>query len=699
MSRPFKTDTYLSAIIHQFIEKTNSITKIITFKPFFKDLYVKNREHCKEEIEISTRIRDMAYAPQRYHSECSVIVRSCITFDAVMVTAAQVIAIRGATSPEGAACVELFSFATPEVGVQLGMLGDASFEMYRLVSFLDTDGLDEGEALGRIEHFEAVTRRLFIDGQCLHTPGLTGVMLRTMGRARTHVISGKPVTLGNDEGVSNDIKTRCCQRMANWVHLTTCVIAAEFPTWDLLASFKVFALDGKKKVEAAAVLSDQSKDLLCRLAQVIGLRSTDLISEFANFEPMATKLKATNFDTNLDAWAAAIARTSSRSKDSAEALIQCLARYGAWTSSESNVERGFARSLAVKQCHSEDTFTSREEDIVILQCDPLTTKEEEELIVQASRLWMMNYGRTRNFKQERGDAGLPRKKQAGGEKGYKQRLAAINDSLVGHVGELLPKRRDLDNVDSITDKQVKEIEFNDAKENTSKIEALLAGHLLEHEIDEQLLADAEKHVLKIGKAQSRLASTKAATKRKVVDKPVHDVSGANVYIDSACDNGFPDRVLANLGVQRATTRALADLFIVPDPCTAQRKIRVLAALSGGILATPEYLRSGGKKGAAIAYKAAVATKRNVYLTAGFMNNFPSIASDLYEVLQQTHCQWKLTTEEAIHQSLNPANRGHEKRQRECIVFMSQAEYDAQEPWLQHRAHVHVCMWGEWWPKR
>ena len=53
---------------------------------------------------------------------------------------------------------------------------------------------------------------------------------------------------------------------------------------------------------------------------------------------------------------------------------------------------------------------------------------------------------------------------------------------------------------------MKELDFNVAKARVHKVEALLAGHLLAEEITDDLIEGAEKHVLKLSKAQSELSN-------------------------------------------------------------------------------------------------------------------------------------------------------------------------------------------------
>ena len=127
-------------------------------------------------------------------------------------------------------------------------------------------------------------------------------------------------------------------------------------------------------------------------------------------------------------------------------------------------------------------------------------------------------------------------------------------------------------------------------------------------------------------------------------------------------------------MQRAEKRDTADIFLVPDPGNAPRKVRLLAGLVGGVIAAPRYLQTRGSEGAAIAFETAVSMKRTVYITVDFMSTWPMASSDILAVLRQVHCKWQLVTELELLEHVDPARAGHAKRQREVLVFLTDAEH-------------------------
>ena len=153
---------------------------------------------------------------------------------------------------------------------------------------------------------------------------------------------------------------------------------------------------------------------------------------------------------------------------------------------------------------------------------------------------------------------------------------------------------------------------------------------------------------------------------------------ACVHIDPRCSEVFPHQLLRRLEVQRVEERATADIFVVPDPGNAPRKVRFLAGLVGGVIAAPRYLQTRGCEGAAIAFHTAVSVKRLVYVTMDFMNTWPMACSDLLAVLLQPQCKWQLVTELELLEHVNPARAGHATRQREALVFLTEEEHCSPE---------------------
>ena len=668
------------------MEKQKSITKLITYSQGIKEIFVNNRSQCVEDVTIGSTIRDFAYAPQRYNSEAKAVARLCLTFDACMTTAAQVISLRGPASEEGQACLTMLEFLDDEVALQLAMMADCAREVHRLVQACDRTDLDEAELPQMISECDCILRHLFTEGQCVHVPGMTVVMLKTLRRPRTYLLRGVAKTVGAVGGVSAAVVDRCLRRMATWTLLAQSVLAGEFPDWALLSCFQVFSL-AQSRASRDIPLGHDRRLLLDRLAVSLGLSSNELCAQFHHFEPMSLKVFRVSRCSNFEAWREAVMerqkRPSMKQQHPAGVLIQCLARFGAWSSSSSDVERGFAQSASLRGGYSEDVNTKREEQLMILRCDRKTGDDVDALTQAATKHWMRAYGRPRCTKAERVHAGLSQGGKQTGEAAYLRARDAITTSLCGETGRLLPRRHDLEDVDNMTDKQMGEFLFNDDKVELAKVEAFLSGYLEADAVTPELLEAATQHLHSLTRKQHILNLDKNR-KRKVLVKESKSIDGANVFFEAAC-NMFTDIQLARLHVVRSASRADASLFIVAVPEQASPKIQFAARLVGGTIATPEHLTSSGQRGAAMSFHPATAVKRVVFVSNEFMASHPYICSDLYAVLQQVGCRWTLLESAgAIATYLGPPGEARTKRQREVLVFVTEVDKGLQDP-RRHRS--------------
>ena len=377
---------------HQFVHKLNSICKMIAYKPFVQDLYVAARKRSKEIVQIGDSIRDFAYAPQRYTSESKSLCRLVLTFDAACAVLAQVPLIRGATSAEGQACLETMAFLSDEVALQLAMLGDVALQLAGVVRECDRSDVDEAELPAELERHILIMRRLFCDGAVVEFQSLTKVMLQILSTPRTFIILGRPKTIGSLTGVNPEVVYACLRRMQAFVALASQVIAAEFPHFDIVASFRVFALSdrgrgnsepslaatagqgssagtaGPQNLAATAKLRRDQETCLKRLAQVVGVCSFDLVHQFQSIEPYACQLFKQQSTSNLHAWSTAVHKM--KKTRPVGALLEVLIRYAAWVASSSDVERTFAKTSALRKGHSVTVVFSivRSSGAVLLCC-------------------------------------------------------------------------------------------------------------------------------------------------------------------------------------------------------------------------------------------------------------------------------------------------------------------------------------------
>ena len=405
LSRPWAAESFLKACVVEFLEKPNSIAKLITYRPAIKQLY----EDFRKRLPDASCGKDLRYAPQRYASESVTLLRIVMSFQSILGTLSCVPDLRGSSSEEGAACLQTLQWLNTEKCLQLAMLGDAALEVQRLVEIADQNEEDIIEFPFHVQHFRQVISKLFLEGMCLQVPCLTTVMLQQLESKKTFLLpQGRAVSLGGD--MEERVKSSCLRRMSTYVALTERVLKAEFPSYEIMACFKVFSVKDMARCKQMCQNGERAQAVQ-KLAKVIGVNADALQHQFQHHESLAIKLCHVGGLSSFEAWKQAVQKRKSNPAE----LIAVLARSGGWSASSSTVERGFAHAKAsAGDGKSQDENLDDEHDCVVLAQDvrpKLSSNTEKVLIGDAAAIWRSVCGRARSSgqsRQKRWDAGIPR---------------------------------------------------------------------------------------------------------------------------------------------------------------------------------------------------------------------------------------------------------------------------------------------------
>ena len=413
--------------------------------------------------------------------------------DAVLAAANMIVSMRGRSSAEGAAAENFLTWVGNEEYVQLAMLADASDEGTRLVRQLDCNDLDEGEVVWDCEQYLMILRSLFVDGQCLVAPGYTFYAIEALKKIRVTTAAGK--TLGG--WLDPEIITRALRRMAASVMMATSTIEAEFPGFELKSNFKVFTLGRSSELKLDN--RNTANESIRKLAMAFNVDPAAAVEEYYTLLPFAIRAKTNSGQhmSNFDAWAHAVReisgrRPSTRGKFPVSNIVAILVRYCAWSTSTSEVERGFAVTTAVKGGSSEDFNCSRETDILTIMSECRDTSEWDMLIKEARWIWQKHYGiaRTSSTRTRTNTGRSSRSGEYGtGEVAFVRlrRDAALAAAKAPVDLDALPHAVDLDSME-LTDKQQTELAFQHRNTMKRKVMTLQAGHIDPEDVDPELEA-------------------------------------------------------------------------------------------------------------------------------------------------------------------------------------------------------------------
>lgn len=187
-----------------------------------------------------------------------------------------------------------------------------------------------------------------------------------------------------------------------------------------------------------------------------------------------------------------------------------------------------------------------------------------------------------------------------------------------------------------------------------RIDALKAGHLRDDEVDEELVNAAIECVAKDRVAQR---GARADTRRKlqIVQKESRDFQGKTIYSTSPIDPVDGALVADCLP---------ADFIVCDEPGSPPLALRFAACLHGSSICTRGFLHSTG--GVCASYARAVAVKRHIHLTDGFVNAHVELAELL---LKYMPLHWDLASVEQLTRIVG----GKASNQRLVFVFMAEGE--------------------------
>ena len=211
------------------------------------------------------------------------------------------------------------------------------------------------------------------------------------------------------------------------------------------------------------------------------------------------------------------------------------------------------------------------------------------------------------------------------------------------------------------------------KRMTYFVDAVLDGTINVKDLDDDFCQVLVKEIERRNKAgKARVAKVK--NQNRAFHTPDRALSGLTLFIeqDVDVDEVKLRKVIQPQGINRTADRTQADIFVLKTPAAVGKRTAWACLMRGAILATLEYVLTQGKRGTAIAYRAAGKTRICVHCTIGFSNANPVVFGLLKELTTARECNWKwidtAAEVKAITDKLNRAGR-----QAEVLVLVSAEE--------------------------
>ena len=146
----------------------------------------------------------------------------------------------------------------------------------------------------------------------------------------------------------------------------------------------------------------------------------------------------------------------------------------------------------------------------------------------------------------------------------------------------------------------------------------------------------------------------AAVERSLVDAPTVTAFAVQDY---------------GMTVEQVCLRAT--VCIVGDPARLPMRMQWVLALRGGVAVQPRFLMTKGGRGAAVAYRPAIATPRQLWLSPRFMEKFLQIAVIMQSAAVDQTSKWQLLVSPSVYEAARGRSSG-----AKVVVVMVREEMTA-----------------------
>ena len=370
------------------------------------------------------------------------------------------------------------------------------------------------------------------------------------------------------------LQQRCLQRLKAWVALAEKVLAAEFPEFEAVAAMRVFDVS-ESCTELDSLGADDLRNIpqhvaadLTRIAQTFDSDPVCLQMEWLDFRPRARWHAQQARCTNVVAWQKALKEVQNRRQTAerhpCQHLREMLAVYASICISDSVLERSF--SQAASKIPAEARHVRSHTESIRMSLLALSESDILENVDLMKAIWTKYLPSSRSGAFDRIDRGRRKfsKREAPHTQGafLKARREEVVQAKAGRA-DLVTQPIMLE--DGVwTEGHKKEQEFNDKKRKKRKIEALIAGSLLESEIDIGLLAEslAFQRTTEAHRRQRHQREQRSVLDLSAGRVPTHcDMTDLRVHVADGRRSALMDARAIQLRWTWAVDPCTADLFL------------------------------------------------------------------------------------------------------------------------------------------
>ena len=656
VTRPRVADAAANALW----ERTFEYIKLIDYSPVFSEWYedaVKLQENRAGGD--TTNLRSVK---QRYASVQAPHGRACLNMDALIFIAPRIVRDRGPSSREGVIVIAWASSCTNCTALLLlAMQADAGDEAVILIRFSDRELMCNSLVKNEVSRYKFRVTFLFEHRGCLTTTSYTKHMFEFLSRARTVVLAGKTITIGNDNGCPGVAVEAALKHMRAWLRLSIATCDAEHPCFEILQAFHVFDLtaDSEKCRRDFEERERARSTALKRLAQTYDRDETQLSAQYYDIYGLAeTIYREGKIGCMFDAWKSALdrsqARKASRELHPVDQLLPVLVELGAAGGSSSGVEQTFTtveRNIDSRR-RGRMAEEVEEDEVTLLKNDNASELGEE--LELAQQVWETFYGVPREPskvtklqpKRKRNDPEYQRD-EGGGDSGFIKRRREAVDKATDADTKCDTPAAALEDI-PMSDKQLNELKRQKEQRRLKLVDAHDRGLTIEEDGVEEALVE-RVHAAQAKQAKLRHAEwgrrQRAGVPGKAPSIDVLKVQRAKVFIEPGLpDIGIVRQAVRAHEVMIAQKRIDANVFVVADVATPSLATAWASRILGAGVVAPAFFTKPERHNVYLQYFRASKTRKRVFVTEGFKAEHPLLFNLLVAAENAPNSDWKVVVD-------------------------------------------------------
>ena len=617
-------------------------------------------------------------AKHRFESQVTPLARIVLNPTAFLQFASRVYKLHKGKK-EGSIAKIFLETITYEMLLLAAMMADCGSETLSLLRVLDSEDLTETCAI--VDHVDAflnrVTWLMFEDG-CLNADSYTNVMIKWLSEAHHFAVDGRGRAIGGALP-SRDTLNQCFAHMRTWVILARDVVAAEFPSFDVVSSFSAFSVieSNNKRI------TNSVKKKVQRLAQTF--KKQNLLQQFNSMIDQARKEFEQTGCTIHEAWMNVVLKYRQMTgSDSVPHLFFVLKRLQTFVPYTSKIEQTFSivskmfGNQRLNMCPAMENMT-----VSLLVNRNIGEADLLKICKSAREMWSEAYGASAGRRQHiesRDDRGVKRQRfdlrctsdteSLPSERLFKKRLHEQVIAKSQHVNHTATLAAYTPRVWTCT--HTREQEFNKKKLDIKRLDANLKGLVLPEETDYHLRTATYAEVERRNKAfKARLRASQKYTDSIHPTRPT--IQHHNVFVLDRCwTEELRAKFVAN-HCRRVTDEIDATVHIMDTvmDCVepACRRVQWAAALTGAAVCAPDvYLK--GKVGPWLQYGRALDVNRILWVSDSIQDASPRLWNLLQSAIATDGSKWLLVDLPGYLAAKMKHSKG-----RKVIGLCSQTEYD------------------------